>query len=428
MLRRSLQAIPTIVQGRAMRTPRLALIMTLTAISGGALFVAQSGAQVATSLSGSFQSADAAREALQRARNEAAEADQRGTRLEREARAATIAAERTAREAAALAARIQQAEAGIAAAEARTSLIEGERRALQTRLAERQGPLIRLTAALQRLARRPVALSALRPGSLRETVYLRALLETTIPEVRRRTSALRTEIERGRQLENEARQALTVLREGEETLGQRRQQLAAIETRQRLESRRRSGDADREAERALALAEEARDLDTLVSRLDKAGGLRKELAALPGPVMRPSNPQISRVADTAAPSSSPTGAPQQYQLPVDGRTLAGFGSVPEGGVRTRGITLAPRAGAQVIAPAAGRVAFAGPYRGYERIAIIEHGSGWTSLVTGMARIDVNVGDELVDGAPLGIAAVDRPSVTLELRRAGTPVNPLDYVR
>jgi hypothetical protein len=78
-------------------------------------------------------------------------------------------------------------------------------------------------------------------------------------------------------------------------------------------------------------------------------------------------------------------------------------------------------------PAAGRVAFAGPYRGYGRIVIIEHPGGWTSLVTGLARVDARVGEMLVGGAPLGIAGQRRPTVALELRRAGEPVNPLRYL-
>ena len=73
------------------------------------------------------------------------------------------------------------------------------------------------------------------------------------------------------------------------------------------------------------------------------------------------------------------------------------------------------------------MAFAGPYRGYGRIVIIEHPGGWTSLVTGLARADVMVGEELVLGAPLGIAAQVDPQVTLELRRGGEPVNPLRFV-
>ena len=366
---------------------------------------------------------------LARAQAEAAAAERRSVKLERDARAATEAAEKTAREAAALAARIQQAEAGIDAAEARLSLIDGQRRALQTRLAERRQPLLRLTAALQKLARRPVALSALRPGSLRETVYLSALLETTLPEVRRRTAALRAEIERGRRLEQEARQALASLQSSETELADRRQRLAAVETRQRLASRRANSASARESDRALALAEEARDLDSLVDQLDEAAGLRAELAALPGPVLRPAQPGRAVVADASpAPQATAFTAPADFQLPVSGRTVSGFGAAQQSGLLSQGIALAPREGAQVVAPASGRVAFAGSYRGYGRIVIVEHGSGLTSLLTGLARTDVAVGDTLVAGSPVGVAGGRSPVIGFELRRGGTPVNPLDLLR
>ena len=70
--------------------------------------------------------------------------------------------------------------------------------------------------------------------------------------------------------------------------------LAALESRQRIQSRQASGTAAREAERALALAEQARDLDSLMGTLDKAAALRQQLAALPGPVMRPARPEGGR--------------------------------------------------------------------------------------------------------------------------------------
>ena len=376
-----------------------------------------------------FVNSDETRAALQRALTDASEAEVRGERLEAEARLAEEAADKTAHEAAALAARIQQAEAGIAAAEARISLIDGQRAQLDQKLADRREPLVRLTGALQNMARRPLALSALRPGNVRQAVYLRAVLESTIPEVRQRTTALRAEIDRGRQLEREAQQALSALQDRETELENRRRRLAVLETQQRLTSIRSGGSADRENERALALAEEARDLDALVERLDAAGILRSELAVLPGPMLRPDSPDVT-LANASGPSPTPSAtAPSSgFQLPVSGRTVAGFGVLRAGGVRNNGISLSPREGAQVIAPAAGRVAFAGPYRGYERIVILEHAGDWTSLITGLARTDVIVGDELVAGAPLGVAGVNQPLVTLELRRDGEPVNPLEYMR
>lgn len=397
-----------------------AALIAITALTGDASAQREAG----------FTDSEETRAAIARAQSEAKAAEERGEQLEKEAEEATEAAERTAREAAALAARIQQAEAGIEAAEARIFLIDGQRKALAKRLSDRREPLVRLTAALQKLARRPLALSALRPGSVRETVYMRALLESTIPQVRERTAALRAEVETGRRLEAEARQALSSLSGSETDLEQRRDQLAAIETRQRLKARQNSGDAARETDRALALAEEARDLEGLMEQFDRSGLLRQELAALSGPIIRPQRPGASRVISptATATATSTAAATARFQLPVTGRTISGFGEQGEGGTRNTGLTLAPREGAQVVAPAAGRVAFAGPYRGFGAIVIVEHAGGWTSLITGLARTDVSVGEELLAGAPLGVAEVERPLVMLELRKDGEPVNPLEYLR
>jgi septal ring factor EnvC (AmiA/AmiB activator) len=117
-----------------------------------------------------------------------------------------------------------------------------------------------------------------------------------------------------------------------------------------------------------------------------------------------------------------------FQLPVAGRTVRGFGDTAENGLTARGVSLSPASGAQVVAPAAGRIAFAGPFRGFDRIVIIEHANGFTSLVTGLARVDARVGEEVVAGAPLGVAEAGRPVVGFELRREGEPVNPLEFLR
>ncbi len=378
--------------------------------------------------SASYASVDETRTALARAQADGRAAAGRASRLEQAARGAQASAEKTASQAAALAARIQEAEAGIGVARARIALAERERTALDRRLAERRGPLIRLTAGLQKLARRPLALAVLKPGSLRDTVYLRAMLESTLPEVRRRTAALRGEIARGQRIEDEARAALASLASSNRTLSERRGALAALESRQRLVSRAATGAAARESERALALAEEARDLDSLVGQLDQAGTLRRQLAALPGPLLRPPRPGASEVVDTGPEAVAPSTGIPSFLLPVAGRTVNGFGEARDDGGRARGLLLSPAGGAQVVAPAAGRVAFAGPFAGFDRIVIIEHAGGFTSLVTGMARVDVGVGQELVAGGPLGVAGGARPLIGFELRRAGDPVNPLEYLR
>ena len=369
-----------------------------------------------------------AQSALRSAEAQGREAQLRAEAFERQAASATAAADKTAQESAAIAARVQQAEARIAENEAKVRLIAQQQLALRVELAQRQKPVVELTAALQRLSRRPAVFSLLRPGSLQDAVYLRAVLETMLPEIGRRTAGLRAAIERSKQLQRSAQQASADLRASQVELGQRRQLLGTVEARQRLDSRSASGSADREAERALALAEQARDLTSLMGELDKAGRLRAQLAALPGPVLRPAQPQGNAVApmvETPAPTAN---APMPYQLPGAGRLLTGFGNGAAGQAESRGLSIAARPGAQAVVPGAGRVAFAGPYQGYGAIVIIEHGGGWTSLVTGLATLNVRVGQSVIAGAPLGQAGPGRPVLGLELRKDGNPLNPLDFLR
>lgn len=400
-------------------TSRLLFVASVLALAGvaGWQAIAQQGTP--------YADAGEAGEVLRRAGQALAQSRTRAEQLELAARKAGAEADRTAQEAAAVAARIQQSEAEIQLAQAKITLIDRQRERLRARMAERQEPVVRLTAALQMMARRPLAFSLVRAESLRDTVHLRAVMETMLPEVRRRTAGLRAEILRGRRLQDEARLAANQRREGEKGLAARRIELAALESRQRLASRAAQGVASRETDRALALAEQTRDLSALMSRLEADGALRQSLAALPGPVLPPSRPgEVLRVID-APPPLAATGLPKlPWIMPVSGRLVTGYGEKSSTGLTT-GVALAPAGGAQVISPADGRIAFAGPYRGYGRIVIIEHSGGWTTLVTNLGQIAASVGEKVVQGSPLGTAGPGRPVLTVELRRDGTPVNPLD---
>lgn len=376
----------------------------------------------------SFASEAEIGQAIARAQAEGQAASRQAERLEAEAAKTTEMVDRTAREAASVAARIQQAQARITAYEAQVQLIARRQALLRARLAERQRPLVRLIASLQQLSRSPPLLSLLRPGSIHDAIHMRALLDAVVPEVQHRTAALRAELTRARALQQAAARSARDLRLGQDELKRRRQGLVELEARQRLASRDASGIAAREAERALALAEQVRDLDGLSAGLIRAGQLRRTLAALPGPILRPSRPADTVVPANAVPATEASRSLPLYALPVKGRLVAGFGDSASGLPRSRGVALATSAGAQAVAPAPGRVAYAGPYRGYGQIVIIEHDGEWTSLITGLAQLDTRVGDRLVAGSPIGIAGAGNPVVLLELRRGGTPVNPLDYVR
>ena len=397
-----------------------ALLLLAAVFAAGGAGAQRSGSEFAT--------VGDTRDALTLALSQQRLAQRRAEQLEASAASATEQVEKTRAEAAALASRLQETEAGLAAAGARVALADLQYGTIRGRIAERQRPLIGLTATLQNFTRRPVAIAVLRPGSLRETVYTRAILASALPEVRRRTEGLRSELEEAAELRQQALAARGSLSRLESQLEERQRELAALESRQQLAQRQASGAAGREAERALALAEQVRDLDTLIGELGRAGSLREELAALPGPLLRPARPAQAVVArpPPTQPASSAARPPGDYRLPVTGRVLSGFGA-REGGGTSRGVALGPPPGAVVVAPASGRVAFSAPYRGYGRIVIIEHPGGWTSVVTGLARSDVRVGEEVMGGTALGVAPRSNPRVTLELRRESEPVNPLLFL-
>lgn len=397
-------------------------------LGAGLLFLALLPA-LAQDQPGQEQEQDNPRTTLEEARRQAMRARERVAAFEHEAKTASAAADKATLEAAALAARVQQAEAATAAAEAQLAVIARQRRLLDHKLAKQRQPLAELTAALQSLARRPAVLGLLRPATLRDTVHLNAILAGTIPRIDAQTAILRADLQEAQRLEQASRQAAAQRRTALAALAARRSELSALAAGARLAAQRATGSADREAVRAYTLAEKARDLGTLMAQLEQEGSLRERLAALPGPLLRPSDP--ARAPSTPArngPSLVRTGAPQPYRLPVYGHIASGFGEVAPDGLRKQGLTLVPRGHAQVIAPAAGRIAFAGPYRGFGKIVIVEHPGGWMSLVTGLETIQAAVGQQVVAGSPLGLAADAEPSITVELRHQGRPVNPLQYVR
>lgn len=393
-----------------------ALLVIVAMIAGGTLALAQSDIFDPTAI--------AARERAQliAAKQQSAQAMRRSAMLETQAQAANNEADRLKKRSAALAARIQSAEADISAGEARVALVRRRLSAQETRLAEQQQPLLELTASLQQLSRQPPVSVLAQPGSLTDMVHARAVLDAIMPVIERRTARVRRELAGLRTTRQQQAVALGALGASKTQLAQRRDALTRLENEGRMRSRELMSSAQLEADRALGLGEKARDIVDLMDALEEDGAVRGELAQLAGPVPRPRDPTgatPNAATPVIAEAELTRGA---YRLPVVGRIVAGLGEVGESGVRSRGLTIAAQPGGQVVAPAPGRVSFAGDYRGYGKIVIIDHGGGWTSLLTGMIGLSASVGDTLDAGAPIGRAGSDDSRITVELRRGGRPVD------
>lgn len=396
----------------------LAVSVMLAALAGGALALAQSDifdpqAIVARE-----------RDQLISAKQQSADALARSARLEAEAAAASDEADRLKKRSAALAARIQSAEADISAGEARVALVNRRLAVQQARLAQQQQPLLELAAALQQLSRQPPVSVLAQPGSLRDMVHARAVIDAAMPVIDRRTADVRRELSQLQSTRRQQAVALAALAASKTRLAERRSALTRLENEGRLRSRELMSSAQLEADRALGLGDKARDIVELMDSLEADGAVRAELAQLAGPLPRPRNPATGTVqpAAPAPPQDDGAMAANAYRLPVVGRIVAGLGEVNDSGVRSRGVTIAAQPGGQVVAPAPGRVSFAGDYRGYGKIVIVDHGGGWTSLLTGMIGLSVAVGDTLDAGAPVGRAGSDDSRITVELRRGGRPVD------
>ncbi|WP_267414746.1 peptidoglycan DD-metalloendopeptidase family protein, partial [Sphingomonas sp. GC_Shp_4] len=298
------------------------------------------------------------------------------------------------------------------AARARSAIVAQLLAARRAQLGEAQTPVARLLAALQSLARRPTVVAIAQPGSVDDLVHVRAVLGGALPVVRARTGVVRAEIEQTRRLQASAALAASALRDSRAQLESDRVALARLEAAHRQRSQALGRHAIGESDRALALGEQARDLVDQLSARDLAQATATDLAQLDGPLPRP--------VATAAAMARPSGA---YRLPVGGRLVTGLDEVSAAGVRSRGLTFAVEPRAPVRAPAGGTVRYARQFRDFGMIVIIDHGDGWTSLLTGLGRLAVTPGQAVAAGAMLGRAGVgDDAAVTVELRRCGRPMD------
>lgn len=353
------------------------------------------------------------RQRLAEARANAAAAAKRADRLATAAARERDAATRAQLEERALSGRVAAAEANLAAARARGSYVAAMMARQQARLAAAEAPVSRLLGALVSLGRRPAVALVAQPGSIDDLIHVRAVLSSALPVVRARTVGLRGTLSTTRVLAAEARAAADTLRHGRVMLEGERTRLALLEARHRAQAAALGRRAIGESDQALALGERARDLVDQLNEDGAATATAAGLAALPGPTMRP-------LAAGASLSQPIAGA---YRLPVAGRLVTGMGEVSSAGVRARGLTLAVRPGATVVAPAAGTIRFARVFRDYGTIVIIDHGSGWSTLLTGLAAAAVRPGETVAAGTLLGRAAdSDEARVTVELRRRGRPVD------
>jgi septal ring factor EnvC (AmiA/AmiB activator) len=122
--------------------------------------------------------------------------------------------------------------------------------------------------------------------------------------------------------------------------------------------------------------------------------------------------------------------------PVSGAVVKTFGAPDGFGSVEKGLSLAARPRAVVASPTDGWIAFSGPYRTYGQLLIINAGGGYYVVLAGMDRINVEVGQFVLAGEPVGVmgdgsartaAAIAigalQPILYIEFRKDGTAIDP-----
>lgn len=386
-----------------------------------------------------------------------AEVKKRQSALKQEAEKLSSEIRSTERDMLALAKDIQTRERNLSQIEQRLKTLEAERDVQMQALAAGQKDTSQLVAALQTMSRRPRALMFLRPASASETVRSANVMLAVLPALQDRTAVLRQQVAdlsatqaalAGEQERHRAE--LEALRKDREAL----EKLRAEREAQRKDVLKQ---AESEAQRLQKMANEAKNIQDLLAKLEAEARLREKFAKLPAPKPRPAGlaervraaksqtavaeanrePSRPRSEQTGRRQSSPTvaltpppGMRGSFRMPVEGTVMQRFGAAMAGGGSSKGILIRTRSPAQVVAPSSGRVVFAGPFRGYGQLLIIAHGNGYHSLLAGMARIDEKVGASVQAGSPVGIVEAEDqgdPKLYLELRQRGTPVDPMPWL-
>ena len=354
--------------------------------------------------------------------------------------------------------------------------LSAKRGALQTALGERRAQLGGTLAALQRLALRPPPMLLLAPGDPNDLVRSGLLLRTAVPRIQERARGLENELialaEVERQIKAEqarvaaANDALTKENDQLNELSQQKADLlnqteedraAAIARIERLT--REAGDLQEllallEEERQARIARAKREAEERARRelaerelfeKERLARLEEERLRLAQPLAKPvlEGEQIARLPVTREPRARPedvvpglapiSSARGSLTPPAFGEVVQRFGEETEFGGTSRGITYRTRPSSAVLAPWDGQVVFSGPFRTFGQILIIEHGEGYHSLLAGIARIDVDVGQWVLAGEPVGTtsggtaSSDEQARLYVELRRKGEPINPLPWL-
>src|SRR5256714_3219956 len=340
-----------------------------------------------------------------------------------------------------IAAQVRGVETSIADAEARLRPLDSREQQIRGSLDSRRSEIVEVLAALQRVGRRTPPALLVRPDDALQSLRTAMLLGSVVPELRGRAEKLTGELSELVTIRKAIATERNSLALDRDKLGADQIRLAAlVEERQHQQSSIEKG-METESARAIALSKQVDSLQGLIAKMEqdlKSAARAAATASLKGsPVTPNGKPNLGALKDPArlSPAIAFASARGLLALPVNGTRIRDFGGSDGAGGVEKGISLASRPGAQVTTPCDGWVVYAGPFRSYGQLLILNAGGGYHVLIAGMERISVNIGQFVLTGEPVATmgtksqvasilaANASQPVLYVEFRSEGTPIDP-----
>jgi septal ring factor EnvC (AmiA/AmiB activator) len=376
---------------------------------------------------------------------------------------------------------VQRSEAQLSEAEARIEELEAQETLVRGSLAQSHGRISQLMAAMQRMGRNPPPVMITQREDALRMVRSAMLLANAFPELREQALLLTGKLNELVRVMSGIRTESARLKSETQRLTETRVRLDGLLTQKRDTVTARQDELHNVRTAMTELSRSVRDLNELITKMDQTvsdqAGITKyneKLAALPdsatgtvrdAPPVAPS-PGIQ--APVAAPPVDPPGARKlevgprvamvnpgritpsipfdkahgRLPLPVQGRRIHSFGERTDLGEKSKGIVIETRPSAQVVSPADGWVVYAGEFRSFHQLLIINAGAGYHIVLAGLNRVSASVGQFVLSGEPVGTmretARPQRksrqnsepskvpdsaPVLYVEFRKEGRPIDP-----
>jgi septal ring factor EnvC (AmiA/AmiB activator) len=194
-----------------------------------------------------------------------------------------------------------------------------------------------------------------------------------------------------------------------------------------------------ERQRAADLARQVENIKDLITKLE--GGLNSTTRATRAADRSIANdatqPELAALSDPGrlAPAVAFADMRGRLRLPVNGVRIREFGGADGVGGTQKGLSIASRPGGEITAPCDGWVVYAGRFRSYGQLLILNAGGGYHVLLAGMERISVDLGQFVLTGEPVavmgdgsqaspaGASGPKQPVLYVEFRKDGSPIDP-----